>query len=442
MIQLSSPSPDSIPVQQGKSPDRAPGLKKNSDGFKKALVKEKKSLESEAESPRKTVAASKNKTADAASQSGDKRTVSSPQGDKDRISDKKLLAKLFAQSGKGQPVTGRVAEEKILSLLKTHKKTKLPEIASLQGSKDSSEVLASLSLPQKSVTGKVNTKIEDPKSDGEAAPKIIETAPQVLKDGVKPGEPDLQKSSAPSVLLAHSDLKPDGESKKESSLSKNKKKSSPADVKISFEDRRRAVTADKTVPLLKEVDSHGPANRMTLELVPSEELPGMMPQGDQVDSSGKTFVLQTAEEQKGAALLDRQLHEKGTQELTKNIRFVLKDNKEGEIKLILKPESLGKVRINLNVHENNIVGKIIVENNSVRQAFLNNLADLTKALEESGFGSASLDVSVGGGQTQGRQQHSNEKPVYYSESALGNLDGQIPVVYEDGMTFSQINMVV
>ena len=182
---------------------------------------------------------------------------------------------------------------------------------------------------------------------------------------------------------------------------------------------------------------------MTLEFSGGdEELPGMMVRSEDAGSTHARFSLQTAEESKGAALLDRQLKNEGTAELTKNIRFVLKDNKEGEIKLILKPEALGKVRINLNLHENNIVGKIIVENNSVRQVFMNNMADLTRALEDSGFNSAALDVSVGGGQSEGRGQYREERPVYFTDNVLDDLEDRIPVVFDEGTSLTQVNLVV
>ena len=167
-----------------------------------------------------------------------------------------------------------------------------------------------------------------------------------------------------------------------------------------------------------------------------------MVRSDEGGGSAAKFSFQTSEESKGAALLDRQLKNEGTSELTKNIRFVLKDNKEGEIKLILKPEALGRVRINLNLNENNIVGKIIVENNNVRQVFMNNLDSLTRALEDSGFNSAALDVSVGGGQSDGRGGFRDEKPVYFTDNALDDLEDLIPVVYDEGHSLSQVNLMV
>ena len=435
MVQLSSPSPDIMPVQQqGKSPDKAPGLKNKSDGFKTAFRKEKEIRESDSNAARKTSAAKESGKSEATMVSADKRKVGSTRTPVTTGSGKKVLARFVMVADKGLTVTTRVAEEKMLSLLKTHKKTKVSETQAVMDQKGTVEM--KLSQPV-SIEKDEKTALPEPDSPVRDNASILAA---MKENAVDPQVP--LKGAESNLAVLHTDIKAEAEIKKESSLLKLKKKPSETVSKITVEDKRTATASEKSVTLLKEVDTHGPANRMTFELVPSEDGSTGLTQGDQMDTSGKTFSIQTSEEQKGAVLLDRQLNEKGTQELTKNIRFVLKDNKEGEIKLILKPESLGKVRINLNLQENNIVGKIIVENNSVRQAFMNNLADLTKALEDSGFSSASLDVSVGGGQADGRQQYREEKPVYFNGSVLNDMDGQIPVVYEEGLALSQINLVV
>ncbi|MBN2352019.1 MAG: flagellar hook-length control protein FliK [Spirochaetales bacterium] len=83
-------------------------------------------------------------------------------------------------------------------------------------------------------------------------------------------------------------------------------------------------------------------------------------------------------------------------EMVKHTGFVLKDGGSGEIHLVLKPESLGSVRIRLNLDDNHIVGKIIVDNNSVKQIMEENLGHLETALQENGYQAAAFDVSVAG----------------------------------------------
>jgi flagellar hook-length control protein FliK len=88
-------------------------------------------------------------------------------------------------------------------------------------------------------------------------------------------------------------------------------------------------------------------------------------------------------------------------EMVKHTGLVLKNNGQGEIHLVLKPESLGSVRIKLNLLDNHIVGKIIVDNNTVKQIMEENLGNLETALQQNGYQTASFDVTVAGGHQQG-----------------------------------------
>ncbi len=430
MVQLSAPSPDLIPVQNGKSSEKAPGLTKNSDGFKTALRKEKESRESSAStettgkkgSPASVPSDSKNENVQ-------KKTALRSHDQTDAALDVKLA--LFIKKGVIESSRDGSSSLKAVqksTFLKDHDKNAKIRILSAEEMKK---------FPDSPVENLLLQTEKDLSAD-KTAVKMEAAAQTEVKD-----QPVLQKEAVIMNSSVTAEVKLNGTNlnSKGTSLLKDKKKSAESDVKITVEDRRTVQIRDKSLLHMKEIETGEPPNRVTLEMVPSDDMSGMLTRGEQGDATGKNFVLQTAEEQKGAALLDRQLQDKGTQELTKNIRFVLKDHNEGEIKLILKPESLGKVRINLNLNENHIVGKIIVENNSVRQAFLNNMADLTKALEDSGFSSASLDVSVGGEQAQGRQQYQDDRPVYFNDASLSSLDEQIPVVYEQGGALGQINMM-
>ncbi|BCR21723.1 flagellar hook-length control protein FliK [Borrelia sp. HM] len=77
-------------------------------------------------------------------------------------------------------------------------------------------------------------------------------------------------------------------------------------------------------------------------------------------------------------------------------KVVLKSNDTGEIRLILKPQRLGSIRINLNLDSNNnLLGKIIVDNHNVRALFEQNMYSLNKMLNDNGFNS-SLNLSLAG----------------------------------------------
>ena len=77
-------------------------------------------------------------------------------------------------------------------------------------------------------------------------------------------------------------------------------------------------------------------------------------------------------------------------------KVVLKSNDTGEIRLILKPQKLGSIRINLNLDSNNnLLGKIIVDNHNVKALFEQNMYSLNKILNDNGFNS-SLNLSLAG----------------------------------------------
>jgi flagellar protein FlbC len=103
--------------------------------------------------------------------------------------------------------------------------------------------------------------------------------------------------------------------------------------------------------------------------------------------------------------LHQQLKDFATGDVVRHARFVIKENAGGEIRLLLKPEQLGTVRVRLEVQDNRIAGRIIVENSTVRDAFEQTLSDLHRAFREAGLETGSLEVTVGeDGQASGRQQ--------------------------------------
>lgn len=90
-------------------------------------------------------------------------------------------------------------------------------------------------------------------------------------------------------------------------------------------------------------------------------------------------------------------------EIVQSAHIVLKDGDSGIIRLRLKPESLGNVKIELNLSENNISGRIVVESDAAKNAFERNMNELADAFKQGGFDSATLQVSVGGGSGGGAQ---------------------------------------
>jgi flagellar hook-length control protein FliK len=96
-------------------------------------------------------------------------------------------------------------------------------------------------------------------------------------------------------------------------------------------------------------------------------------------------------------------------ELVRHSTMVLRDDgATSEMRLVLKPESLGAVRIHLRMADNRIEGQIVVDNRNVRQLFESVLPSLEDGLRQQGFGSASLEVSVGHRDATGQRDLSPE----------------------------------
>ena len=123
---------------------------------------------------------------------------------------------------------------------------------------------------------------------------------------------------------------------------------------------------------------------------------------DNFSSESKTLTSSSS------SALMKQLEENINGKIIKQSSIVLKDGGSGEIKLILKPEQLGSVRIRLNLTDNKLTGQIIVDNLAVKEVFEQNLQNLERAFKESGFDTAALNVSVGGDHPGSRERQQED----------------------------------
>ena len=102
--------------------------------------------------------------------------------------------------------------------------------------------------------------------------------------------------------------------------------------------------------------------------------------------------------------------------------IVLQDNNSGSINMILKPENLGNVKINLHLSDNVITGQITVNSKEACDAFKQNLETLKQAFQNSGFENANLSLSYAetssGAFAQGERQQSSEQ--FFSNKVYGD----------------------
>jgi len=81
-------------------------------------------------------------------------------------------------------------------------------------------------------------------------------------------------------------------------------------------------------------------------------------------------------------------------DIVRDASVIVRNGGEGTIRLSLHPESLGDVKIRLEMTENKISGHIIVQSSEALRAFERELPVLEKAFRDSGFSETNLDMSL------------------------------------------------
>lgn len=135
-------------------------------------------------------------------------------------------------------------------------------------------------------------------------------------------------------------------------------------------------------------------------------------------------------------ILARELHQNLNGDIVRQAQVVLRDHGEGIIRLALKPESLGNVKIQLEMAENKITGHIIVESNEALKAFEREIHSLEQAFKDSGFAGASLDTTLASGSEGNgtdRQWRGEEATPFFSERFAASSYDAISDTAEESM---------
>ena len=129
-------------------------------------------------------------------------------------------------------------------------------------------------------------------------------------------------------------------------------------------------------------------------------------------------------------LLARELHQNLNGDIVRHASIALKDGGEGTIKLSLKPESLGNVKIALELSDNKITGQILVESEEALNAFRKEIASLEQAFKDSGFSAADLNLSLSSGEqnAEGWEENQSVPPIFASRYDDNSEQGTMNIV--------------
>jgi flagellar hook-length control protein FliK len=130
-------------------------------------------------------------------------------------------------------------------------------------------------------------------------------------------------------------------------------------------------------------------------------------------------------------LLARELSQHLNSDIVQQAQVLLHDGDAGTIKLSLRPESLGIVKVRLEMVENRITGRIIVESNDALRAFDREIQSLEQAFRDSGFSGVSLYTALASdsGQNSEGNWQQQENVAFFSERlAAGQYEPELHLV--------------
>jgi flagellar hook-length control protein FliK len=104
-------------------------------------------------------------------------------------------------------------------------------------------------------------------------------------------------------------------------------------------------------------------------------------------------------------------------EITKEISSIIQQNNSKTVVLQLRPESLGKIKVTVDVNNNSVIARVEVDTEAVRQIVQNNTSELRQSLNLNGMQLSSMSVNVsGGGEQKPYQPNAQKKKSGYHSS--------------------------
>ena len=140
--------------------------------------------------------------------------------------------------------------------------------------------------------------------------------------------------------------------------------------------------------------------------------------------------------------LARELHQNLNGDIVRQASVMLREGGAGTIRLSLKPESLGNVKIMLEMSENKIQGHITVESNEAMRAFTQELKALEQTFRDNGYENASLTLDQHEQNSAQNGETNENAPFFVADKASGqkyeeNTTGIVRITGDYGNFFDK-----
>ncbi|MCF0241331.1 MAG: flagellar hook-length control protein FliK [Treponema sp.] len=203
---------------------------------------------------------------------------------------------------------------------------------------------------------------------------------------------------------------------------------------------RKAELNDTAAPKLKVTMTGNDSATIEMNLNQQSELinQNVLSSNTQVASSeGSNFQ----------AMLNNQLQANAS-EIVKAGNIVLKDNNKGTINLVLHPDDLGNVKLQLSLDGKSISGTIIVNTKEALEVFKDNNQTLREAFIKNGFENAEFDVAFNNGSQNNsnqnfEEQHQSNMNAFFARREFSSLNSisDLQDISEVNEEFSKITKV-
>ncbi len=146
-----------------------------------------------------------------------------------------------------------------------------------------------------------------------------------------------------------------------------------------------------------------------------------------------------------AESLAKKIDSQAGNEIVRGVKVILKQAESGEIRINLKPDNLGRVRVDIQMDGNRLSGRIFVESAVAREAFQASIEGLQNKLMESGFNSADLELywdqrNEGAHHGGKHRQFAGKDNSWNRGNAMRDFDSQAALSIEN--INGRVNMVI